>query len=64
MKFIKYKTSSNDYCIVYKTKIIICFFLYKNNEYHYYESGSIKNYNKTKKINEKLLKQKIIDVKS
>lgn len=61
MKLIKYRTNNNDFCLVHKTKIFVYYLMLQNNKYYYFESY-LKNFNKTKKISEKLLKKKVTNV--
>lgn len=61
MKLIHYKTAGDDYCTVHKTKMFIYYVLFKSSQYYYYESHTVRNYYKTKKVAERLLGNKIID---
>ena len=61
MKLIKYKTNTDDYALVHKTGAFVYYLIFKNNQYHYFESY-LKNFNKTKRISEKMLQKKIIDL--
>jgi hypothetical protein len=64
MKIIKYETSSNNFCLVHKTKIFIYYLFSINNKYYYFESYFSKNYRKTKKICSRMLKEQITKTSS
>ena len=59
MKILKYINDENNFCLVHKTKIFVYYFIFKDNKYSYYESYLKKNFQKTKKISNKLLKKEI-----